>query len=651
MPFQASHAFDGSTYEIWVPLLSGGEIVVVAPGVDLDAATLRDLVERYSLTHLHMTAGLFRAIAEVEPAAFAGARHVLTGGDVVSATSIRRVLEVCPDLTVINSYGPTEITLCATQTALTDPDAIGSAPPIGRPMDNTRVYVLDASLQPVVPGVAGELYIAGTGLARGYLDRPGLTAERFVACPFGEPGERMYRTGDLVRWQADGNLEFIGRTDDQVKIRGFRIELGEVESVVAAYRGVARAAVIVREDTPGDKRLVAYAVPAPGQDGQELPSALRAFAVERLPEYMVPAAVVVLDALPLTVNAKLDRRALPAPDYAAVSTGRGPSTVEEELLCTVFADVLGVEQVGVDDNFFELGGHSLLATRLVGRIRTLLGVELGIRTLFEAPTVAGLVDALSGQTGQDALSELLVIRDHGEKPPVFCIHPGTGMSWCYMPLARYVTDPHPIYGIQARGLDGGTALPRTLKEMAAQYIAHMRAVRPEGPYYLLGWSFGGVVAHEMAVQLQELGQEVAGLVLLDPHLAECRPVRTGDGAGSPDGWAGSPDGGAALPPDEEQLARELPATLRANVHRIIENNQLLDEGHDPGTYEGDIVFVSSRNGRATTPPLAEAWKKYSSAEVREVALDCDHQRMGQLANLELAWKSAAPLLAHGGPVD
>ncbi|MBP0455648.1 alpha/beta fold hydrolase, partial [Kitasatospora sp. RG8] len=406
-----------------------------------------------------------------------------------------------------------------------------------------------------------------------------------------------------------------------------------------------------------DKRLVAYAVPAPGQDGGELPSALRAFAVEHLPEYMVPAAVVVLDALPLTVNAKLDRRALPAPDYAAVSTGRGPSTVEEELLCTVFADVLGVEQVGVDDNFFELGGHSLLATRLVGRIRTLLGVELGIRTLFEAPTVAGLVDALSGQTGQGALSELLVIRDHGEKPPIFCIHPGTGMSWCYMPLARYVTDPHPVYGIQARGLDGGTALPQTLKEMAAQYIAHMRAVRPEGPYYLLGWSFGGVVAHEMAVQLQELGQEVAGLVLLDPHLAECRPVRTGDGAGSgdgagtPDGGAGSPDDEAALPPDEEQLARELPATLRANVHRIIENNQLLDEGHDPGTYDGDIVFVSSRNGRATTPPLAEAWKKYSSAEVREVALDCDHQRMGQLANLELAWKSAVPLLSYGDQVD
>ncbi|MFB7620306.1 amino acid adenylation domain-containing protein, partial [Kitasatospora sp. NPDC056181] len=391
IPFQASHAFDGSTYELWVPLLSGGEIVVVAPGVDLDAATLRELVERYALTHLHMTAGLFRAIAEVEPAAFAGARHVLTGGDVVSATSIRRVLEVCPDLTVINSYGPTEITLCATQTALTDPDAIDVAPPIGRPMDNTRVYVLDASLQPVVPGVAGELYIAGSGLARGYLDRPGLTAERFVACPFGAPGERMYRTGDLVRWQADGNLEFIGRTDDQVKIRGFRIELGEVESVVAAHRGVARAAVIVREDSPGDKRLVAYAVPAPGQDGGELPSALRAFAAEQLPEYMVPAAVVVLDALPLTVNAKLDRRALPAPDYTAVSTGRGPSTVEEEVLCAVFADVLGLEQVGVDDNFFELGGHSLLAVTLVERLRS-RGVPIDVKTLFLSPTVAKLAE-------------------------------------------------------------------------------------------------------------------------------------------------------------------------------------------------------------------------------------------------------------------
>ncbi|MBP0455887.1 amino acid adenylation domain-containing protein, partial [Kitasatospora sp. RG8] len=289
--FHAPHAFDASTYEIWVPLLSGGQMVV-APDTDIDAAVLRDLITRHALTHVHVTAGLFRAVGEVEPEVFSGVREVLTGGDVVSAASVRRVMESCPGITVRHLYGPTEITLCATQAALADPDAIGAAPPIGRPMDNTRVYVLDASLQPVAPGVAGELYITGTGLARGYLDRPGLTAERFVACPFGEPGERMYRTGDLVRWRADGNLEFLARADDQVKIRGFRIELGEIETVIAAHHAVAQATAIVREDTPGDKRIVAYVIPAPGHDGQELPPVLRAFTAEHLPEYMVPAAVV-----------------------------------------------------------------------------------------------------------------------------------------------------------------------------------------------------------------------------------------------------------------------------------------------------------------------------------------------------------------------
>ncbi|MEU3572749.1 amino acid adenylation domain-containing protein [Kitasatospora sp. NPDC036755] len=387
--FHAPHAFDASTYEIWVPLLSGGRVVVAPPG-DLDAAAIRELVRAHALTHVHVTAGLFRVIAEEDPGIFAGVREVLTGGDVVSAPAVRRVLEAVPGIAVRALYGPTETTLCATQYPMPDAAAVPGTVPIGRPLANTRLYVLDAGLQPVPAGVAGELYIAGAGLARGYVDRPGLTSERFVACPFDGVGSRMYRTGDLARWTADGVLEFLGRADDQVKIRGFRIELGEVEAAFTAHRSVGQALAVVREDQPGDKRLVVYAT------GKATGGELLAFVADRLAAYMLPAAVVVLDSLPVTANGKVDRKALPAPEYAGAAEGRAPRTERERELCALFAEVLGVPTVSIDDRFFDLGGHSLLATRLVSRIRATLGAELPIRTLFDSPTVAALAAALPG---------------------------------------------------------------------------------------------------------------------------------------------------------------------------------------------------------------------------------------------------------------
>ncbi|WP_189269769.1 non-ribosomal peptide synthetase, partial [Streptomyces fuscichromogenes] len=378
------HAFDASTYEVWVPLLSGGCVVVAPEGV-LDGRVLRELVSGYGLTHVHLTAGLFRVIAQEDPGAFGGLSEVSTGGDVVSPAAVRGVLEAVPGTVVRANYGPTEVTLCATQSVMSDPRAVGRVVPIGRPIANTRVYVLDERLGPLPVGVAGELYVAGAGVARGYAGRPDLTAERFIADPFSAAGERMYRTGDVVRWTAGGLLEFVGRADDQVKIRGFRIEPGEVEAVVAGCDGVAQAAVVVREDTAGDKCLVAYVVGA--DPAGDVEARVREHVTACLPQYMVPA-VVVLDRLPLTTNGKIDRKALPAPQRTTTH-GRPPTTPQEEILCQIFAEVLGLDRLGVDDDFFELGGHSLLAVQLVERLRS-RGLSVDVRTLFAAPTVARL---------------------------------------------------------------------------------------------------------------------------------------------------------------------------------------------------------------------------------------------------------------------
>ncbi|MGH3897251.1 MAG: amino acid adenylation domain-containing protein, partial [Pseudonocardiaceae bacterium] len=338
-------AFDASTYELWVPLLNGGQVVVAPPG-ELDADTLARVIGEYRVTGLWLTAGLFRIIAQDAPECLAGVCEVWTGGDVVPAGAVRRVLQACPGLVVVDGYGPTETTTFATSYQMSGVESVSDLVPIGAPLDNMRVYVLDADLRPVPPGVRGELFIAGAGLARGYLDRPGLTAERFVACPFGPVGQRMYRTGDLVRWTTDGVLEFIGRTDEQVKIRGFRIELGEIEAMLAAHPAVGNVAVIARQDQPDRKHLVAYVVSV--ADGVVDVAGLRAYLASRLPDYMVPAAFVVLDELPLSTNGKLDRRGLPVPEFAAVVGYVAPRSEAERVLVGVWAEVLGVDRVGVE---------------------------------------------------------------------------------------------------------------------------------------------------------------------------------------------------------------------------------------------------------------------------------------------------------------
>jgi amino acid adenylation domain-containing protein len=401
-------AFDASTFEIWGALLTGARLAVAPPG-GLGLEEIGRVVREQGVTTLWLTAELFHRMVDRGLDDLRGVRQLLAGGDVLPVAQVERVLRELPHCRFSNGYGPTETTTFATVHPVEAGELNGSVP-IGRPIANTRAYVLDPGLEPVPVGVAGELYLGGAGVARGYLGRPGLTAERFVPDPFGpalggEFGGRLYRTGDRVRWRADGSLEFLGRVDNQVKLRGHRVEPGEVEAVLGEHPAVRAAAVIAREDAPGEKRLVAYLVP---EDPAPTMSELRRFLKERLPDFMVPAGFVLLESLPISPNGKLDRRALPAPgagasgpedDYVA------PRTPVEELLATIWATVLRVDRVGVHSNFFELGGHSLMATQVISRIAASLGVELPLRAIFEAPTVAELAARIIAAQSSDPVPQ------------------------------------------------------------------------------------------------------------------------------------------------------------------------------------------------------------------------------------------------------
>ncbi|WP_410592315.1 non-ribosomal peptide synthase/polyketide synthase [Amycolatopsis sp. lyj-23] len=409
-------AFDASTYELWVPLLNGGA-TVLPDGPDLTVELLRRAVSSHDVTAAWLTAGLFRLLAQDAPDGLRGLREVWTGGDVVPPAVVRAVQAACPGLVVVDGYGPTETTTFATSYRITG-EHVPEPVPIGRPLDGMRAYVLDAELRPLPAGAPGELCLAGAGLARGYLGRPGLTAERFVPDPFGAPGERMYRTGDVVRRGPGGELEFLGRSDDQVKLRGFRIELAEVEAVLAAHPALAQAVATVHTDSAGTRRLIAHVVPAPGRTAD--PAELRAHAAAALPEYMVPAVVLVLAELPLNRNGKVDRRALPAPDgpLAAQRPYVEPATPTQRAVAGIWQRLLGVDRVGATDNFFELGGDSILSIRLVSRLLAECGVSLSPRAVFAHPTVSRLAAAIEtvGATAQDPIPA--VPRD-GELPQSF----------------------------------------------------------------------------------------------------------------------------------------------------------------------------------------------------------------------------------------
>nr|AEG64698.1 LpmD [Streptomyces viridochromogenes] len=513
-------SFDVSVQETLSALLSGRTLVVCPEDIRRDPARLAEWLHERRIQELYAPNLVIEAVCEAAGAQGLQLPHltdlIQAGEALTPHGAIRTFCAARPGVRLHNHYGPAETHVVTAHRLAADPAAWTPAPPIGTPVDNTAVRLLDPWLNPVPDGVPGELYIAGSALARGYLGRADRTAERFVPDPYGPPGTRMYRTGDLTRRTRDGQLLYLGRTDAQVKIRGFRIEPGEIEAILTTAPGVAQAAVIVREDRPGDRRLVGYPVLEP--------AVLREHTAQQLPDHMVPAAFVTLGALPLTPNGKLDRAALPAPEYSAGAASRPPLTPEERALCALFADILGIEQVGADDGFFELGGHSFLAARLVGRIREEMGGELPVRSVFDAPTPAALARLLTAGASADvpatdrgATGALLPLRGRGSATPLFFLHPGGGFSWCYSGLVRQLPPDVPVYGIQARGLEGAGALPASLEDMAEDYLAVIRSVQPHGPYRLAGWSFGGLTAQALAVRLRAEGEEVGMLAILDSY--------------------------------------------------------------------------------------------------------------------------------------
>ncbi|GIG88026.1 non-ribosomal peptide synthetase [Plantactinospora endophytica] len=633
--------FDVSVWEFFWPLRVGATLVVAGPDEHRDPAALAGTIVDRHVTIVHFVPSMLDLFL-TEPAAArcAGLRRVFCSGEALPRESVLTFHQVLPGVALTNLYGPTEAAVDVTRHDCV-PGEQGPVP-IGRPVWNTQVRVLDDRLAPCPVGLAGELYLSGVQLADGYLARTALTSTRFVADPYGPPGSRMYRTGDRVRWTPDGVLVFLGRADDQVKLRGQRVEPGEVEAALLAEESVGGACVVVREDTPGDQRLVGYVTPAAGPSarGSVHPQALLASLADVLPGHLVPATVVVLDRLPLSPNGKLDRRALPPPPVD-VRPGRAPGTRVERALVRLYAELLGVPEVGVEDDFFRLGGHSMLAVRLVRRIRAELAVNLPVQSIFRHPTPAALARQLSrSEAAEKAFGPVLELRSDGPGEPLFLVHPGTGLSWCYFRILEFLGTGRPVHALQARGFaeavagDPLPAPPRTVDEMAADYLAQIRKIQPAGPYHLAGWSFGGLVAHRMATRLEQEGDRVAALVVLDgypePPGAETasRPLREAlhNVLGvPPDDAAGNARNPAELDGRVlDEVRRRFPPLADANDHgiraalRIGMNNLRLQYAFVPELLRGDMTLVAARSGNPST------WQRFVAGRLTVLNLDVGH---------------------------
>ena len=510
--FAANPAFDASTMEVWAALLNGGALVVIAPEVMMEAERLAAELQRHRITTLFLTTALFNQYVHSISGALAQLKYLISGGEKEDPGAYARLLQERGPVHLIHAYGPTETTTFATTARIERAEGEARLP-IGKPIGNTRAYLLDARGRPVPMGAVGELHIGGVGVALGYLNRPELTAQRFLSDPFNPVGGgRMYRTGDLARYLPDGSLEYQGRCDQQIKLRGFRIEPGEIEVQLAASPWV-REAVVQVCSTEHHPRLVAWIVPTADVDRSALQGQLRAYLSERLPEYMVPSAYVWLDALPLTANGKLDRRALPEPERAAVGTREyvAPQGETETTLARVWCELLEIGQIGRHDNFFELGGHSLLAVRLSSQLRQ-QGITLPVQAIFNHPILAELAERIDRRTAEAPLRKAVPARSSGSRPPLFFVPTGFGDHSYVFELAKEIDETFPVYAVPWPAVE---EKPATMSDMAASAVALIREVQPQGPYHLAGYSSGGVLAYAIAEQLQSVGEAVAFLGLID----------------------------------------------------------------------------------------------------------------------------------------
>ncbi|MEX7642213.1 enterobactin synthase subunit F [Stenotrophomonas maltophilia] len=644
--------FDVSVWEFFLPLLCGATLVVAGPDAHRDPTELARLIRAHGITTAHFVPSMLDAFLAAPASEGLQLRRVFTSGEALDA-SLRDRFHGRVQAELHNLYGPTEAAVDVSYWPASAQDR--SRPvPIGFPVWNTRLYVLDARMQPLPVGVPGDLYLGGVQLARGYLGRDDLTAERFLADPF-LPGERIYRTGDVGRWRGDGAVEYLGRSDHQVKLRGLRIELGEIEAALRELPGMERVEVLLRQDAPGDARLVAY-VPSALADA----ATLRSHLATRVPDYMVPSAFVGVEYWPVTANGKLDRNALPKPPQQEAG-GLLPRTPLEQELAALFAQALGRETpVAVDADFFSLGGDSLSAVHLLLAIEKRWRCDLGLGALFAQPTVAALATRIGEPPAlaDHALGPVisLAATDADGPTPLFVLHPAGGIAWNYRTLARALQPARPVYGLQSPALDPKQPLPSSIEAMANDYVQRVVTLQPKGPVHLLGWSVGGILAQAMAVRLHEIGREVGELVLLDAYPSECWRAEP-----EPDAIAAlrallaiaghDPDAHPELDSRERILGflrrggsalGSLPDVVLDGVVRAVTGTNRLIREHIHQPFDGTLVHVRAGRDHQARPQLQSALWRTHARKVQALELPFLHAELtGRDAVAQLApWLSA-----------